>query len=119
MGANPSDKKSGKAPKGRRLHEAEGGMAGAVAGASVGSIAGPPGAVIGGVLGGIVGAAAAKILDEKAGELAEHERKLDDEIGVTSGEVGAPNLEHPPEANVAYAEELERRSQPPPTKPSK
>jgi len=113
MGANPSGKKQGQAPKGRRLHEAEGGVAGAVAGATMGSIAGPPGVVIGGVIGGVVGAVAGKILDEKAGELADKEKKLDEEIGVTSGEVGAPNLAHPPEANVAYAEELERRSRPP------
>ena len=70
----------------------------------MGSVAGPPGAVVGAVIGGIVGVAAGAILDEKSGELADRDRALDEEIGVTSGEVGAPNLEHPPEANVAFAE---------------
>jgi phage tail tape-measure protein len=99
MGAKSSGRKTEK-----RLHEAEGGVAGVVAGATMGSIAGPPGAAIGAVIGGIVGVAAGAILDEKSGEAAERDRELDEEIGVTSGEVGAPNLAHPPEANVAFAE---------------
>jgi phage tail tape-measure protein len=116
MSANPSDKKPGQAAKRRHMHEAEGGVAGAVAGATMGSVAGPPGAVVGAVIGGVVGAAAGAILDEKSLEYATHEQKLDEEIGVTSGEIGAPNLEHPPEANVAYAEEAARRASSPPKK---
>jgi phage tail tape-measure protein len=104
MSANPSDKKSVRASKRRHVREAEGGAAGAVAGATMGSVAGPPGAVVGAVIGGVVGAAAAAILDENSVEHSIREKKLDDAIGVTKGAVGAPNLKHPPERNVAFAE---------------
>ncbi len=100
----------------KHVHQAEGGAAGAVAGATIGSVAGPPGAIVGGIIGGLVGAAAATVLDEKSGEQAERDRELDDEIGVTSGAIGAPNLKHPPERNVAYAAEVERQSIPNPKK---
>jgi hypothetical protein len=79
------------------------GALGAVAGATVGSIAGPPGAVVGAVLGAAAGviAGAAVVKDEHRRE--EEDRKLDEEIGVTAGSLGAPNLKHPPPRHGLYS----------------
>jgi Glycine zipper len=89
--------------KRRLTHEAEGVAAGAIAGAALGSAAGPPGAIAGALIGGVVGAVSGAVLDTRAAESAEQERKLDEEIGVTGGEIGAPNLEHPPARIGAYS----------------
>jgi hypothetical protein len=78
------------------LHEAGGAAGGALAGAAVGAIAGPAGVAAGAVIGGVVGAIVAKVADEEAERVSAHEGELDDEIGVTSGSLGAPNLKHPP-----------------------
>jgi hypothetical protein len=79
------------------------GALGAVAGATVGSIAGPPGAVVGAVLGAAAGviAGAAVVRDDHRKE--EEDKRLDEEIGVTSGSLGAPNLKHPPPRHGLYS----------------
>lgn len=84
--------------KGRRrvVHEAEGSASGALAGALVGAAAGPPGAVAGAIVGGVAGALAGAAMDTDAAIQAERTRELDETIGVMDGEMGAPNLEHPP-----------------------
>jgi hypothetical protein len=95
--------KSQKASTVRHEHEAEGGAAGAVAGAAMGAIAGPPGAAAGAVIGGVVGALAAGAADRGDAERVAEDSKLDDEIGVSGGELGAPNLKHPPATSGAYS----------------
>jgi hypothetical protein len=94
-----------KKPSGKRrlAHEAEGAASGAVAGAALGSAAGPPGIVAGAVLGGVAGAVAGAVLDREGERRASHDRALDAEIGVSDGELGAPNLEHPPAKVGAYS----------------
>ena len=87
----------------RLAHEAEGAAAGALAGAALGVAAGPPGALAGAVMGAAVGAIAAATLDTQAAEAAQGERRLDEEIGVIGGEIGAPNLKHPPAKVGAYS----------------
>ncbi|HEY8089181.1 MAG TPA: hypothetical protein VIF09_15085 [Polyangiaceae bacterium] len=98
--ANPGDKKQ----KGSHaVHEAEGIVSGAVAGAVLGAAAGPVGMVAGGVLGGAAGAAAASALEKDGTRKAARDRELDEEIGVSGGELGAPNLKHPPARVGAYS----------------
>jgi uncharacterized protein YcfJ len=77
-------------------HEAEASAFGALVGAIVGAGAGMPGVIAGTVFGAIVGALAGAVVDRDASRRAAHTRELDAEIGVTSGEIGAPNLAHPP-----------------------
>jgi outer membrane lipoprotein SlyB len=77
-------------------HEAEGGALGAIGGAVLGSAAGLPGALAGAVMGGIAGAMAGGAVDSESSDHAARTKKLDAEIGVIEGDIGAPNLEHPP-----------------------
>ncbi len=98
--ANPADRKQKRA---HVVHEAEGAASGAVAGAVLGAAAGPIGIVAGAVLGGAAGAAAASALENDATRKAARTRKLDEEIGVSGGELGAPNLKHPPARVGAYS----------------
>jgi hypothetical protein len=88
----------------RRLeHEAEGGISGALAGVAVGAIAGAPGAIAGALIGGAVGAFAFRALDSAAVWRDEKDERLDEEIGVIGGDLGAPNLLHPPPVSGAYS----------------
>ena len=87
----------------RALHEAEGGAAGAIAGAVIGAVAGPPGAVVGALVGAGVGALAGLAADSGAAESDAKDAALDLEIGVSEGELGAPNLKHPPAKIGAYS----------------
>ncbi|AKU99929.1 hypothetical protein AKJ09_06593 [Labilithrix luteola] len=87
----------------RHEHEAEGGIAGALVGVAAGAIAGPPGMIAGAIIGAIVGALAAMALETETVLRAERERELDDTIGVTEGDIGAPNLEHPPPTSGMYS----------------
>jgi hypothetical protein len=89
--------------KKRHERELEGGAGGAIAGAAIGAVAGPPGAIAGAVVGAIAGAVAGLAV-EKGDEARDDEnRKLDREIGVSAGELGAPNLKHPPAKSGAYS----------------
>lgn len=87
----------------RRVHEAEGTASGALVGAVVGAIAGPPGVVAGAIVGGVAGALTGAALDEESSRRAARERELDDAIGINGGDLGAPNLAHPPARVGAYS----------------
>ena len=87
----------------RIVHEAEGGASGALAGAAIGAAAGPPGIVAGALIGGIAGALTGAALDTESSRQASRTRMLDAQIGVSEGELGAPNLEHPPAKVGAYS----------------
>jgi phage tail tape-measure protein len=84
-------------------HEAEGAASVALVGAVVGAAAGPAGAVAGALIGGLAGAVVGAVLDEEASKRTARTRELDAEIGVTGGDIGAPNLKHPPAKVGAYS----------------
>jgi hypothetical protein len=97
-------KKDGIAKPGSKLeHEVEGAVTGAAAGAAFGAAAGPPGAAVGAVIGAVAGALAVGALDDGHAAEADRESRLDEEIGVTDGTVGAPNLKHPPAKRGTYS----------------
>lgn len=87
----------------RHRHEAEAGAAAAVVGAAMGAMAGPAGVAAGAVIGGVVGVLASGAAESNAIELAETDRRLDRELGISEGDIGAPNLEHPPAKIGAYS----------------
>jgi hypothetical protein len=62
---------------------------GAAAGAAAGAIAGPPGIVAGAILGAVAGAATGEALVENDEDQEAVNAKLDREIGVTGGNIGA------------------------------
>jgi len=68
---------------------AAGASAGAVIGAAIGSIAGPPGAIAGALVGGAIGAASGAAIDVDETIHDRHDAELDDDIGVTSGDLGS------------------------------
>jgi len=89
----------------RRIeHEAEGGASGALVGAIVGASAGPAGVIAGALIGGAAGVVAGAVLDQESSAKEQRTRELDEEIGVTGGDLGAPNLKHPPPTSGAYSE---------------
>ncbi len=92
-----------KASRRRIVHEVEGGASGALAGAALGAAAGPPGIVAGAVIGSIAGAVTGAGLDTESLRQTARTRELDAQIGVSEGELGAPNLEHPPAKVGAYS----------------
>jgi hypothetical protein len=71
-------------------------VAGEIAGAVVGSIAGPAGTIAGLVLGAAAGALAGEAIDEEAERASYHDHELDDEIGVTKGDLGGRRAPLPP-----------------------
>ncbi len=73
-----------------------GAIAGEIAGGLLGSIAGPPGAVAGMVIGAAAGALAGEVLDRDAQRAYAHDSDLDDEIGVTRGDLGSRPPPPPP-----------------------
>jgi hypothetical protein len=91
-------------PKNHRIeHEAEGAASGALAGGVMGAAAGPVGIAAGAIIGGIAGAIAGAVLDEDSSVQEERTRELDAAIGVTQGDIGAPNLKHPEGGRVVVA----------------
>src|SRR5580700_10722784 len=92
-----------KPPPSHTHGEEAGAIGGEIVGAVVGSMGGPAGAVAGMVLGAAAGAVVGKIMDEEADRKSFHDGELDEAIGVTSGELGAPNLKHPPAIRGAYS----------------
>jgi hypothetical protein len=85
------------------VHDAEGAASGAVAGAVLGAAAGPPGVVAGAIIGAVAGAITAEVLETDGERTAAHDRELDEEIGVSGGDIGAPNLKHPKAKVGAYS----------------
>jgi outer membrane lipoprotein SlyB len=73
-----------------------GAIAGEIAGAVVGSLAGPAGTIAGLVLGAAAGALAGEAIDEDAERKSFHDHELDDEIGVTKGDLGGRRTPLPP-----------------------
>ena len=76
---------------------------GVISGAVIGSMAGLPGAVVGAVIGGAAGAIGAVVSSADAHRKDARDERLDAEIGVSGGEMGAPNLKHPPSERGAYS----------------
>ncbi len=68
--------------------EAMGVGVGALAGAGLGAVGGPVGALVGAVAGGVAGGLASLALEASTSGEAAHEEKLDEEIGIASGELG-------------------------------
>jgi uncharacterized membrane protein len=85
------------------LHEVGGAAGGAIAGAAIGAIGGPGGAAAGAVIGGVIGAFVTKVADEESARVSFHDGELDAAIGVNGGDLGAPNLEHPPATRGTYS----------------
>lgn len=91
------------AAKRRIGHEAEGAASGAFVGAVVGAAAGPAGVAAGAIVGAVAGALAGAAMDQDASEHTAQTRELDAVIGVSGGDLGAPNLKHPPATIGAYS----------------
>jgi polyisoprenoid-binding protein YceI len=96
------------APSSRRArrrieHEAEGGASGALVGALVGAAAGPPGVIAGAIMGGVAGVLAGAVMDQESSAREQRMRELDEDIGVTGDDLGAPNLKHPLPTRGAYS----------------
>ncbi len=70
-------------------------VAGAVAGAATGAVAGPVGAIVGGVIGTVAGALAGSALSDDDAIHSRRDHELDDEIGVTKGDLGAASANQP------------------------
>jgi phage tail tape-measure protein len=64
-------------------------VAGAIAGATTGALAGPPGIAAGAAIGAAIGMTIGRVLDRE--DERKHKRSdiLDEEIGITAGELGA------------------------------
>jgi hypothetical protein len=89
--------------KTRIEHDGGAGAAGALAGAVIGSVAGPVGAIAGAVLGAAAGGLLGDVAHEAGVERDARDAVLDGEIGVSGGELGAPNLLHPPATVGAFS----------------
>jgi hypothetical protein len=70
---------------------------GALVGAVTGAIAGLPGVAVGAILGGLVGLLAAVVAAREDIRAAIRERRLDAEIGITRGSLGARRVRPRPE----------------------
>jgi hypothetical protein len=78
---------------------------GAVSGAVIGAMAGPPGMAIGAAIGAAAGAMGAAASSIAAANREKNEAELDDTIGLSGGDLGAPNLKHPPSKRGVYSAE--------------
>jgi hypothetical protein len=65
-------------------------VAGAVAGATTGALAGPPGMAAGAAIGAAIGMVIGHALDREDERKHRRNETLDEEIGITSGDMGAP-----------------------------
>jgi len=93
-------------PGGRRAaweQEGAAAAAGAVSGALIGTFGGPVGAAIGAVAGAAAGAVAGAAFHARDKRASARDRELDRAIGIDGGEIGAPNLEHPPARVGTYS----------------
>jgi hypothetical protein len=78
-------------------------LSGAIAGAVIGSIAGPPGVVAGGIIGTALGVVAGVGLDNAERVHGERDKELDEDIGVTKGNLGAADPTAPPPRRGTYS----------------
>ena len=76
---------------------------GVIAGAALGAFAGPIGIVAGAVIGSAVGAGLAVAHNRQIHRESEDVDLYDTELGVIGGQLGAPNLEHPPATVGCYS----------------
>jgi hypothetical protein len=76
---------------------------GVISGAALGAFAGPIGIVAGAVVGSAVGAGLAIAHNRQMHRESEDVDRYDDELGIMSGQMGAPNLEHPPATVGCYS----------------
>lgn len=76
---------------------------GVVAGAALGAFAGPPGVVAGAIIGSAAGAVLAIAQNRQMHRNAEDDDLYDEELGIIGGELGSPNLEHPPATVGTYS----------------
>ena len=78
-------------------------LAGAVAGAATGAVAGPVGVIAGGVIGTVAGALAGAALSDDDVVHSQRDHKLDEEIGVTKGDLGAASPNQPKATRGTYS----------------
>jgi hypothetical protein len=91
----------------RARYEASAGVVGAITGAGLGGIfAGPAGAAAGAVVGAAMGAATGWAVEMRSKDEAVRDHRLDREIGVVDGDIGAPGLAHPPAEIGAFSREV-------------
>lgn len=76
---------------------------GLLVGAALGAFAGPVGIVAGAIIGGGIGATLAIAHNRQVHRDSEEIDRYDEELGVVGGELGAPNLEHPPPTVGTYS----------------
>jgi phage tail tape-measure protein len=79
-----------------------GAATGAAAGAAIGAFAGPPGAIAGALIGAAAGAATGAALGSDH-DAEDEDKKLDEEIGVTSGDLGAASPNAPRAVRGTYS----------------
>lgn len=72
---------------------------GVMAGAALGAFAGPVGILAGAIGGSVVGAILAIGHNRQVHLEALEEERIDRELGVIWGDIGAPILRHPPQSN--------------------
>ena len=91
----------------RRLrNEGQAALAGVIAGGVLGVTAGPAGLVVGACVGAGIATLLELVAHDATTQRADRDAVLDREIGVDGvdgGELGAPNLEHPPASVGAYS----------------
>lgn len=97
----------GLTPRQKRIrtveHEIIGAISGALVGGATGSLAGMPGVAFGALTGGVIGGVAAVAIEHAIEVDSARARRLDEETGVLGGEMGAPNLDHPPAKMGLYS----------------
>ena len=76
-------------------------IAGEIAGAVIGSAAGPVGMVAGMVVGAVAGAIVGKGMEANEERVRAHDEELDEEIGVTGGDMGSIPPRPPVELSLA------------------
>lgn len=79
------------------------GTVGAISGAVLGGLAGPAGAVAGALIGAGMGALSSMAFETVAAKQDVHDEKLDRDIGISEGDIGAPSLQHPPPKVGAFS----------------
>jgi hypothetical protein len=103
MKSKRAQNKSRRAASRLHRHEAEGAAVGALGGAGLGIMAGPPGIAAGAVIGAVAGTLTAWAQDSNSADVEANDERLDATIGVSGGDLGVPDLEHPPAIRGAYS----------------
>lgn len=80
-----------------------GAAAGAVAGIAFGAVGGPIGIVVGGILGAVAGGGVADVIARIQEHHTAHDDRVDEDIGVLRGNLGAAEPSQPPAVVGAYS----------------